>query len=68
MKYQEIELKEMIDNLESVKKNDKLGLQDQSEIDLTTYKLLLEDYTKNKYNEIDEWLNNLIDLNGTTEY
>tara|TARA_R110002124_G_scaffold259482_1_gene425343 strand:- start:284 stop:490 length:207 start_codon:yes stop_codon:yes gene_type:complete len=68
MKYQEIELKEMINNLESVKKNDKLGLQDQSEIDLTTYKLLLEDYTKNKYNEIDEWLNNLIDLNGTTEY
>tara|TARA_R110000782_G_C14527662_1_gene381938 strand:- start:296 stop:502 length:207 start_codon:yes stop_codon:yes gene_type:complete len=68
MKYQEIELKEMIENLESVKKNDKLGLQDQSEIDLTTYKLLLEDYTKNKYNEIDEWLNNLIDLNGTTEY
>tara|TARA_B110000858_G_scaffold164713_1_gene190936 strand:+ start:40 stop:246 length:207 start_codon:yes stop_codon:yes gene_type:complete len=68
MKYQEIELKEMIENLESVKKNDKLGLQDQSEIDLTTYKLLLEDYTKNKYKEIDEWLNNLIDLNGTTEY
>ena len=68
MKYQEIELKEMIDNLESVKKNDKLGLQDQSEIDLTTYKLLLENYTKNKYKEIDEWLNNLIDLNGTTEY
>ena len=68
MKYQEIELKEMISNLESVKKNDKLGLQDQSEIDLTTYKLLLENYTKNKYKEIDEWLNNLIDLNGTTEY
>jgi hypothetical protein len=68
MKYKEIELKEMIENLESVKKNDKLGLQDQSEIDLTTYKLLLEDYTKNKYKEIDEWLNNLIDLNGTTEY
>ena len=67
MKYQEIELKEMISNLESVKKNDKLGLQDQSEIDLTTYKLLLENYTKNKYKEIDEWLNNLIDLNGTTE-
>ena len=68
MKYQEIELKEMIENLESVKKSDKLGLQDQSEIDLTTYKLLLEDYTKNKYKEIDKWLNNLIDLNGTTEY
>ena len=68
MKYQEIELKEMIGNLESVKKNDKLGLQDQSEIDLTTYKLLLENYTKNKYKEIDEWLNNLIDLNGTTKY
>tara|TARA_R110001592_G_scaffold54151_1_gene165841 strand:- start:239 stop:406 length:168 start_codon:yes stop_codon:yes gene_type:complete len=48
MKYQEIELKEMIENLESVKKNDKLGLQDQSEIDLTTYKLLLENYLENK--------------------
>ena len=48
MKYQEIELKEMIGNLESVKKNDKLGLQDQSEIDLTTYKLLLENYLENK--------------------
>ena len=68
MKYQEIELKEMIENLESVKKSDEWGLQDQSEIDLTTYKLLLENYTKNKYKEIDEWLNNLIDLNGTTEY
>ena len=67
MKYQEIELKEMIENLESVKKNDKLGLQDQSEIDLTTYKLLLENHIKNKYKEIDKWLNNLIDLNGTTE-
>ena len=53
MKYQEKELKEMISNLESVKKSDKL---------------LLEDYTKNKYNEMDKWLNNLIDLNGTTEY
>ena len=68
MKYQEIELKEMIENLESVKKSDKWGLQDQSEIELTKYKLLLEHHTKNKYNEIDEWLNNLIDLNGTTEY
>jgi len=68
MKYQEKELKEMISNLELVKKSDKWGLQDQSEIELTTYKLLLEDYTKNKYNEMDKWLNNLIDLNGTTEY
>ena len=48
MKYQEIELKEMIENLESVKKSDKWGLQDQSEIDLTTYKLLLENYLENK--------------------
>ena len=68
MKYQEKELKEMISNLESVKKSDKCGLQDQSEIQLTKLKLLLEHHVKNKYNEIDEWLNNLIDLNGTTEY
>jgi len=68
MKYQEKELKEMISNLESVKKSDKCGLQDQSEIELTKFKLLLEHHAKNKYNEIDEWLNNLIDLNGTTEY
>tara|TARA_R110000737_G_scaffold37166_1_gene56955 strand:- start:136 stop:351 length:216 start_codon:yes stop_codon:yes gene_type:complete len=59
MKYQEKELKEMISNLELVKKSDKWGLQDQSEIELTTYKLLLEDYTKNKYKEIDELVKQL---------
>jgi hypothetical protein len=48
MKYQEIELKEMIDNLKSVKKNDKWGLQEQSEIDLTTYELLLDNYLEVK--------------------
>ena len=53
MKYQEIELKEMINNLESVKKNDKWGLQDQSEIDLTTYELLLETH------QINEVMNSL---------
>jgi len=68
MEYQEKELREMIGNLRLMKESDKWGLQEQSEIDLTTYELLLENHTKNKYNEIDEWLNNLIDLNGTTEY
>ena len=44
MKYELIELKEMIDNLKKVKKSDKWGLTDKSEIDLTTYELLVETY------------------------
>ena len=48
MEYQENELREMISNLLSVKESDKWGLQDQSEIDLTTYELLLENYLEDK--------------------
>ena len=68
MEYQEVELKEMIKNLKTVKKSDKWGLIDESEIDLTTYELLLENHLNNKYKEIDEWLNKLINKNGTTKY
>ena len=68
MEYQEIELKEMIKNLKSVKKSDKWGLQEQSELDLTTYELLLENHVNDKYKDIDEWLNKLIAKNGTTNY
>ena len=48
MEYLEIELIEMIDNLKKYKKNDKFGLQDQSEIELTTYELLLETHQINE--------------------
>ena len=68
MEYQEIELKEMIKNLKSVKKSDKWGLEEQSELDLTTYELLLENHLNDKYKDIDEWLNKLIAKNGTTKY
>ena len=53
MEYKIIELKEMIDNLKKVKKSDKWGLTDQSEIDLTTYELLVETY------QINEIINNI---------
>ena len=67
--YSEIELREMISNLRLVKEvaND-YGLQDQSELDLTTYELLLENHLKNKYKDLDEWLHKLIKKNGTTKY
>tara|TARA_R110002096_G_scaffold321380_1_gene515531 strand:- start:1294 stop:1461 length:168 start_codon:yes stop_codon:yes gene_type:complete len=48
MEYQEIELREMIGNLRLMKKSDKWGLQEQSEIDLTTYELLLDNYLEVK--------------------
>ena len=48
MKYQIVELKEMISNLNKVKKSNKWGLTDQSELDLTTYELLVETYQINK--------------------
>jgi len=65
--YSEIELREMISNLRLVK--DFEGkLADESEIDLTTYELLLENHLNNKYKEIDEWLNKLINKNGITKY
>jgi len=69
IEYSEIELREMISNLRLVKEmSNKFGLQDKSEIELTKYELLLETHTNNKYKEIDEWLNKLIDKNGTTKY
>ena len=67
--YSEIELREMISNLRLVKEmSNKFGLQDKSEIDLTTYELLLENHLNNKYKELDEWLSKLVEKNGTTEY
>ena len=66
--YSEKELREMISNLRLVKEmSNKFGLQDKSEIELTKYELLLENHTNNKYKEIDEWLNKLINKNGTKE-
>jgi len=68
VEYSEIELREMISNLRLVKEmSSKYGLQDKSEIELTKYEILLENHTNNKYKEIDEWLNKLVDRNGTTE-
>ena len=47
--YSEIELREMISNLRLVKEmSNKYGLQDKSEIDLTTYELLLENLLVDK--------------------
>ena len=68
--YNEIELREMISNLKLVKEiaND-YELQDKSELDLTTYELLLESFIKKEnINEFDEWIDNLAKKNGTTEY
>jgi hypothetical protein len=68
--YNEIELREMISNLRLVKEiaND-YELQDKSELDLTTYELLLESFIKKEnINEFDEWIDNLAKKNGTTEY
>ena len=65
--YSEQELREMISNLRLVK-NFAGGLADESELDLTTYEMLLENHLNNKYKEIDEWLNKLINKNGITEY
>ena len=65
--YSEEELREMISNLRLVKGFAE-NLTDESEIDLTIYELLLENHLSNKYSEIDEWLNKLINKNGTTKY
>ena len=47
--YSEIELREMISNLKLVKEvANKYELQDKSELDLTTYELLLENHLKDK--------------------
>ena len=67
--YSEIELREMISNLKLVKEtSNDYELQDKSELDLTKYELLLENHLKNKYKDIDEWLEKLIMKNGITEY
>ena len=58
--YSEIELREMISNLRLVKEmSNKFGLQDKSEIDLTTYELLLENLFTQKINDEIE-IENLI--------
>jgi len=54
--YSEIELREMISNLRLVKGFAE-NLTDESEIDLTIYEMLLENHLKNKYKDIDKWLN-----------
>ena len=67
--YSEIELREMIANLRLVKEvANEYELQDKSELDLTTYELLLENHLKNKYKDLDEWLHKLVNKNGITEY
>ena len=67
--YSEIELREMIANLRLVKEvANEYELQDKSELDLTTYELLLENHLKNKYKDLDEWLHKLVKKNGTTDY
>ena len=62
--YSEIELREMISNLRLVKEvANEYELQDESEIDLTTYEVLLENHLNNKYKEIDKWLDNKLNTN-----
>ena len=49
IEYSEIELREMIANLRLVKEiSNDYELQDSSELDLTTYELLLENHLENK--------------------
>ena len=50
MEYQEDELREMIANLRLIKTYEDVGggLQDKSEIELTKFELLLENYLENK--------------------
>ena len=68
IKYSEEELREMISNLRLWKLGSGNNLTDRSEIELTKYELLLENHLKNKYKEIDKWLNKLMIKNGTTKY
>ena len=58
--YNEIELREMISNLRLVKESNKWGLEDQSELDLTTYELLLENYLNDKYKDIDKEVSDFV--------
>jgi len=69
--YSEIELREMISNLRLMKKiTTEMGgsLSNKSELDLTTYEMVLENHLNNKYKDLDKWLNKLVKKNGTTEY
>ena len=69
--YSEIELREMISNLKLMKKiTTEMGgnLSNKSELDLTTYEMVLENHLNNKYKDLDEWLHKLMEKNGTTEY
>ena len=66
--YSEEELREMISNLRLVKdfydEEERIaGLGDESEIELTKYEMLLENHLKNKYKDIDEWLNYKLNTN-----
>ena len=67
--YSEIELREMISNLRLVKdfydEEERIaGLGDESEIELTKYEMLLENHLKNKYKDIDKWLNHKLNTNS----
>jgi len=69
--YSEIELREMISNLKLMKKiTTEMGgsLSNKSELDLTTYEMVLENHLNDKYKDLDKWLNKLVKKNGTTEY
>jgi len=69
IEYKEIELREMISNLRLFKDSDKVSsLTDNTEIELTKYEMLLENHLNNKYKDIDQWLNKLMNKNGTTKY
>ena len=68
MIYSEKELREMISNLRLWKEMKNCNLTDKSEIELTKYELLLENHLNNKYKDLDEWLNKLVEKNGITEY
>ena len=68
IEYSEEELREMISNLRLWKLGSGNNLTDKSEIELTKYEMLLENHLKNKYKEIDKWLNKLMIKNGITKY
>ena len=68
IEFNEQELREMISNLRLWKEMKNCDLTDKSEIELTKYELLLENHLNNKYKDLDEWLNKLVEKNGTTEY
>ena len=44
------------------------GLSDKQEIQLTMCEVLLDTKMKLVNKEFDEWMNSLIERNGTTEY